>query len=160
MCIRDRIFTGVYGNTDEPRLFVLIAFKRSGTEGIFQKHGLKYVLGISIIFQMNQAKPPNHIGILFDCPVSVSYTHLDVYKRQVFDHVGFAYDKKDVLQDVSFTAKEGEITALVGPSGSGKSTCARLAARLWDVTRGSIQVGGVDISTVDPEVLLLSLIHI
>ena len=72
----------------------------------------------------------------------------------VFDHVGFAYDKKDVLQDVSFTAKEGEITALVGPSGSGKSTCARLAARLWDVTRGSIQVGGVDISTVDPEVLL------
>ena len=72
----------------------------------------------------------------------------------VFDHVGFAYDKKDVLQDVSFTAREGEITALVGPSGSGKSTCARLAARLWDVTRGSIQVGGVDISTVDPEVLL------
>ena len=72
----------------------------------------------------------------------------------VFDHVGFAYDQKDVLQDVSFTAKEGEITALVGPSGSGKSTCARLAARLWDVTRGSIQVGGVDISTVDPEVLL------
>ena len=72
----------------------------------------------------------------------------------VFDHVGFAYDKKDVLQDVSFTAKEGEITALVGPSGSGKSTCARLAARLWDVTRGSIKVGGVDISTVDPEVLL------
>ena len=66
----------------------------------------------------------------------------------------FAYDKKDVLQDVSFTAREGEITALVGPSGSGKSTCARLAARLWDVTRGSIKVGGVDISTVDPEVLL------
>ena len=68
--------------------------------------------------------------------------------------MGFAYDKKDVLQDVSFTAREGEITALVGPSGSGKSTCARLAARLWDVTRGSIKVGGVDISTVDPEVLL------
>ncbi len=72
----------------------------------------------------------------------------------VFDHVGFAYDKKDVLRDVSFTAKEGEITALVGPSGSGKSTCARLAARLWDVTRGAVKVGGVDISTVDPEILL------
>ena len=68
--------------------------------------------------------------------------------------MSFAYDQKDVLRDVSFTAKEGEVTALVGPSGSGKSTCARLAARLWDVTKGSIRVGGVDIATVDPEVLL------
>ena len=72
----------------------------------------------------------------------------------VFEHVDFAYDEKEVLHDVSFTAKEGEVTALVGPSGSGKSTCARLAARLWDVTKGRILVGGVDISTVDPEVLL------
>ena len=72
----------------------------------------------------------------------------------VFDHVDFAYDKKKVLDGVSFTAREGEVTALVGPSGSGKSTCARLAARLWDVTEGSIKVGGVDISTVDPEALL------
>lgn len=72
----------------------------------------------------------------------------------VFEHVGFAYDQKEVLRDVSFTAKEGEITALVGPSGSGKSTCARLAARLWDVTHGAVKVGGIDISTVDPEVLL------
>ena len=72
----------------------------------------------------------------------------------VFDHVGFAYDNKKVLDGVSFTAREGEVTALVGPSGSGKSTCARLAARLWDVTEGTIRVGGVDISTVDPEALL------
>ena len=72
----------------------------------------------------------------------------------VFDHVDFAYDKKKVLDGVSFTAREGEVTALVGPSGSGKSTCARLAARLWDVTEGTIRVGGVDISTVDPEALL------
>mgnify|MGYP000868184311 CR=1 FL=1 len=72
----------------------------------------------------------------------------------VFDHVGFAYDKKKVLDGVSFTAREGEVTALVGPSGSGKSTCARLAARLWDVMEGTIRVGGVDISTVDPEALL------
>ena len=72
----------------------------------------------------------------------------------VFDHVSFAYDSAEVLKDVSFTAKEGEVTALVGPSGSGKSTAARLAARLWDVTGGTIRVGGVDISTVDPEVLL------
>lgn len=72
----------------------------------------------------------------------------------VFKDVYFAYDDSEVLHDVSFTAKEGEVTALVGPSGSGKSTCARLAARLWDVTRGSIEVGGVDIKTVDPETLL------
>ena len=72
----------------------------------------------------------------------------------VFENVSFAYDDHDVLNGVSFTAKEGEVTALVGPSGSGKSTCARLAARLWDINGGKIKVGGVDISTVDPEVLL------
>lgn len=72
----------------------------------------------------------------------------------VFEHVSFSYEKNEVLHDVSFTAKEGEVTALVGPSGSGKSTCARLAARLWDISKGTIRVGGIDISTVDPEVLL------
>ena len=72
----------------------------------------------------------------------------------VFENVGFAYDHEPVLRGVSFTAKEGEVTALVGPSGSGKSTCARLAARLWDTSQGTIRVGGVDISTIDPEVLL------
>ena len=72
----------------------------------------------------------------------------------VFEHVEFAYDEKKVLHDVCFTAKEGEVTALVGPSGSGKSTCARLAARLWDAAEGAVKVGGVDIATVEPEVLL------
>ena len=72
----------------------------------------------------------------------------------VFENVGFAYDDEQVLRGVSFTAKEGEVTALVGPSGSGKSTCARLAARLWDASEGTIRVGGVDIGTVDPEALL------
>ena len=72
----------------------------------------------------------------------------------VFKNVGFAYNDEQVLRDVSFTAREGEVTALVGPSGSGKSTCARLAARLWDVSQGTIEVGGVDITLVDPEVLL------
>ncbi|MBQ7729876.1 MAG: ABC transporter ATP-binding protein [Spirochaetales bacterium] len=82
----------------------------------------------------------------------------DVFKPEghdiVFDNVAFSYGNDQVLNGVSFTAKEGEVTALVGPSGSGKSTCARLAARLWDVSEGSIRVGGVDINTVDPEVLL------
>ena len=72
----------------------------------------------------------------------------------VFEDVSFSYDDGKVLDGVSFTAREGEVTALVGPSGSGKSTCARLAARLWDATAGTIKVGGIDISTVEPETLL------
>ena len=92
---------------------------------------------------------------LFDTPIAEgTETFCPKGHDIVFDHVDFAYDKEAVLQDVSFTAREGEITALVGPSGSGKSACARLAARLWDVTGGSIRVGGVDIATVDPEMLL------
>ena len=71
-----------------------------------------------------------------------------------FRNVSFAYDNQEVLSGVSFAAREGEVTALVGPSGSGKSTCARLAARLWDADRGEILVGGVDIEGIDPEVLL------
>ena len=67
---------------------------------------------------------------------------------------GLGSADEQVLRGVSFTAKEGEVTALVGPSGSGKSTCARLAARLWDTSEGSIRVGGIDINSVDPEVLL------
>ena len=72
----------------------------------------------------------------------------------VFENVEFAYDNEQVLRGVSFTAKEGEVTALVGPSGSGKSTCARLAARLWDIDKGTIRIGGVDSASIDPEVLL------
>lgn len=73
----------------------------------------------------------------------------------VFDHVGFAYNSGEtVLQDASFTAKQGKVTALIGPSGGGKSTAAKLAARFWDAECGRITVGGVDVSTVDPEKLL------
>ncbi len=73
----------------------------------------------------------------------------------VFDHVGFKYsDDTDVLTDVSFTAKQGEVTALIGPSGGGKTTISRLAARFWDVGSGTITLGGTDISGIDPETLL------
>ncbi|WP_321972617.1 ABC transporter ATP-binding protein [Paratractidigestivibacter sp.] len=78
-----------------------------------------------------------------------------------FSHVAFSYGAGDdgragdqVLRDVSFTAREGEVTALVGPSGSGKSTVSRLAARFWDATAGTVTVGGVNVASVDPEVLL------
>ena len=73
----------------------------------------------------------------------------------VFDHVGFAYQSGEtVLKDVSFTAKQGEVTALVGPSGGGKTTVSRLAARFWDYQKGKITVGGMDISKIDPEKLM------
>ena len=73
----------------------------------------------------------------------------------VFDHVGFKYsDGTDVLKDVSFTAKQGEVTALIGPSGGGKTTVTRLASRFWDVNEGKILLGGTDISGIDPETLL------
>ena len=73
----------------------------------------------------------------------------------VFDHVGFAYNTGEtVLKDVSFTAKQGEVTALVGPSGGGKTTVSRLAARFWDIGKGNITVGGMDISKIEPETLL------
>lgn len=74
----------------------------------------------------------------------------------VFSHVNFSYqgDEEGVLKDVSFLAKQGEVTALVGPSGGGKSTAAKLAARFWDAGAGKITLGGVDVSSVDPETLL------
>ena len=73
----------------------------------------------------------------------------------VFDHVGFAYPGGEVvLKDVSFTAKQGEVTALVGPSGGGKTTVSRLAARFWDIWKGKITVGGMDVAEIDPEKLM------
>lgn len=72
-----------------------------------------------------------------------------------FKEVGFAYNGGEaVLRNVSFQAKQGEVTALIGPSGGGKSTAAKLAARFWDADRGKITVGGTDVKTVDPESLL------
>ncbi len=73
----------------------------------------------------------------------------------VFDNVGFAYNSGEtVLKNVSFTAKQGEVTALVGPSGGGKTTVSRLAARFWDINKGKITVGGMDISKIEPETLM------
>lgn len=112
----------------------------------------------------------NRLTEIRDAPTANGAAHFAPNGHDiVFENVGFAYkansgeagredglghDDKQVLRNVSFTAKEGEVTALVGPSGSGKSTCARLAARLWDVNEGKITVGGVDVSSVDPEALL------
>lgn len=70
-----------------------------------------------------------------------------------FKDVHFSYNEEPVLKGVSFTAKQGEVTALVGPSGSGKSTASKLAARFWDTDSGKVTLGGVDVKTVEPETL-------
>lgn len=73
----------------------------------------------------------------------------------VFDKVEFAYNSGEkVLNGISFTAEQGKITVLAGESGGGKSTAVKLAARFWDVTKGKITLGSIDISTIDPEALL------
>lgn len=89
------------------------------------------------------------------------YTGTEVFEPKdhsiCFQNVSFSYsedEKEGVLKNVSFTAEQGEVTALIGPSGSGKSTVSKLAARFWDAESGKISIGGVDISTVDPETLL------
>ena len=93
---------------------------------------------------------------ILDHPIQQGKTSLSNQGYDItFDHVGFAYNTGEtVLKDVSFTAKQGEVTALVGPSGGGKTTVSRLAARFWDYQKGSITVGGMDVSRIDPEKLM------
>ena len=93
---------------------------------------------------------------ILDCPIQTGGETLTNQGCDiVFDHVGFSYNSDEtVLRDVSFTAKQGQVTALVGPSGGGKTTVSRLAARFWDINQGLITVGGMDISKIDPEKLM------
>ena len=93
---------------------------------------------------------------ILDCPVQTGSEELTNQDCDiVFEHVGFSYQSGEtVLKDVSFIAKQGQVTALVGPSGGGKTTISRLAARFWDIDRGRITVGGMDVSKIDPEKLM------
>ncbi len=100
--------------------------------------------------------PVERMHEITDCPEQTGSAdfHPDGYDI-CFENVDFSYDEgKSVLRDVTFTAKQGQVTALVGPSGGGKTTVSRLAARFWDVSKGRITVGGQDISRIDPETLL------
>lgn len=99
----------------------------------------------------------NRMKEIMDLPVQEGTPdyHINDYTVR-FDHVEFSYkdDEDKVLHDVSFEARQGEVTALIGPSGGGKSTSAKLAARFWDANSGTITLGGTDISTIEPEALL------
>ena len=91
-----------------------------------------------------------------EMPTQTGKTEVSVRRYDItFDHVTFAYQEgQEVLHDISFTARQGQVTALVGASGGGKSTIAKLAARFWDIDAGRITLGGRDISQIDPEALL------
>ena len=93
---------------------------------------------------------------ILDCPEQAGGKNLTNRGCDIlFDHVGFSYQSGEtVLKEVSFTAKQGQVTALVGPSGGGKTTVTRLAARFWDIDRGGITIGGMDVSKIDPEKLM------
>lgn len=98
----------------------------------------------------------NRIKEIENMPEQTGSTELKISNYDiVFRNVNFAYEKnKQVLHNVSFTAKQGEVTALVGPSGGGKSTAAKLSARFWDIDSGKITIGGINIAAIDPETLL------
>ncbi len=98
----------------------------------------------------------DRIQEIYDLPVQTGTKDFSPENYDIeFKDVGFSYnDGTRVLESVSFVAKQGEVTALVGPSGSGKSTVAKLATRFWDIDKGTITLGGIDISTVDPETLM------
>mgnify|MGYP001006820261 FL=1 len=88
-------------------------------------------------------------------PIQEGKKNMEITNYDIeFKDVYFGYDNYSVINGVSFIAKQGEITALIGSSGSGKTTVAKLAARFWDIDRGKILIGGKDISEVDPETLL------
>lgn len=93
---------------------------------------------------------------ILEYPIQEGTTELNNQGYDIaFNHVGFSYDDNEtVLKDVSFVAKQGEITALVGPSGGGKTTVSRLVTRFWDIEKGTITLGGTDISKVSPEELM------
>ena len=88
-------------------------------------------------------------------PIQEGETEMNINNYDIeFQDVHFAYDDYSVINGVSFTAKQGEVTALIGSSGSGKTTLTKLAARFWDIDKGRILLGGEDISRIDPETLL------
>lgn len=129
---------------------------------------LMFILVVSRIYEPMQGTLMNLAAVIAqdvnvermneitDYPVQKGSDELDVKSYDIeFSNVSFSYEKNEkVLNDISFTAKQGEVTALIGPSGGGKSTVSKLAARFWDVDGGSIRLGGKDISQVDPEKLL------
>lgn len=172
--IRGELLTGVFVN-------VSASFLKLGLAGVILV-GANLVFSGSVnlfqylVFLMISASIYNPVNEVFNNLVALLYLNVRIKRMNEmqampaqqgntefrppnydieFRHVDFSYEAgKKVLEDVSFTARQGEITALVGPSGGGKSTSAKLAARFWDIDKGKITLGGQDISDIEPETLL------
>lgn len=139
----------INGETDIPTFFMfLLVVSRmySPLEGALQ----------SLSAVISTRTNINRMNEILDHPIQTGDTKIENSGYDIeFNNVGFEYNTGEkVLKNVSFTAKQGEVTALVGPSGGGKTTVSRLAARFWDIDKGRISVGGADISKIDPETLL------
>lgn len=102
------------------------------------------------------AEDIDHIDAVLDVPTLPEGTvRQPISPGEVsFDHVGFGYGDKQVLRDLSFEARPGTLTAIVGPSGAGKTTILRLAARFWDIDSGTVRIGGVDVRDLSTEALM------
>ena len=172
--IRAELITGVFVCSAQTFLRVGLATTVLVGAGLMLKGELEFLFFLGFLFAAARLYDPlglvlQNIAATFSAklkiermrsiteqPVQTGSEHCAPKGYDIcFDHVSFSYhDGEGVLDDVSFVARQGEVTALVGPSGSGKSTAAKLAARFWDVNRGRVTLGGVDVSTVEPEALL------
>ena len=135
----------------EINILVYIAFLMLTTSVYLPIEGI--VTFISMIVMLDVVV--GRIKEIKTMPIQEGKKHMEITNYDIeFKDVYFGYDNHSVINGVSFTAKQGEITALIGSSGSGKTTLAKLTARFWDIDRGKILIGGEDISEIDPETLL------
>lgn len=172
--IRGELFTGVLVNSAQSILklglvsVIIVGANLLATGGVDLFTYLIFLIVASRIYEP-VSEVFNNLAALFYLDIRINRMNemqvLPIQKGKkeftpvnydiVFDNVDFSYETgKQVLQDMSFTARQGEITALVGPSGGGKSTATKLAARFWDVDSGKILLGGQDINRIEPETLL------
>lgn len=172
--ISSELVTGVFVSSAQAFLHIGLATTVLVGTGLFAKGELDFLYFLGFLFAAARLYDPlgsvlQNIAATFSAKLKIdrmreileqpTQTGSDVCEPEnfdiVFDHVNFSYrENEGVLKDVSFTAKQGQVTALVGPSGGGKSTACKLAARFWDIQGGRITLGGIDISKIDPETLL------
>lgn len=172
--IHSELATGVFVSSAQAFLRIGLATTVLAGAGLMVRGELSFLYFLGFLFAAARLYDPlglvlQNIAATFSAKLKINrmraileqptQTGTDICEPEnydiVFDHVKFAYrESEGVLEDVSFTARQGQVTALVGPSGGGKSTACKLAARFWDIQGGKITLGGLDISNIEPEALL------